>query len=231
MKTIYKTLNPPLKDINSPVALRLVPFITAWSTRDLVKFLLEPIGQSKDCLLRVYEWRANASPRSVRVARLREILSPIKMNTPMKQSLAIFPESFFVFRKELASAYNYYVDDLIGRENADGSLKLEWHPSVHPYEDLIADCPSSLLLGLAHDQSGRQLERKIETKIRNKSIYQKSLEVRAKHDAKTPRRRLTKGQVARTTWQALCDSGEVKSLPSIESITKIIREREKSAKK
>jgi hypothetical protein len=231
MKAMFETLKPPPKDIDSPVALRLVPFITSWSTRELVDLLVEPIVHSKDSLLRVYEWHANASPRFVRVARLREILSPIKTNTPFRESLPVYPKSFFVYREELASAYNFYVDDIVGRENADGSLMLDWQPSVHPYEDLLADCPSDLLLGLLPEQSSRQQKRKIETKKRNERIYQKSIEIRAKRDEEIPSRRLTKGQVARTTWQALRDSGDVKNLPSVESITKIIREREKSAKK
>ncbi len=119
-------------------------------------------------LLTGYEYDPKTGKeRKARPSLYRDIASKLRAKSTTKaQRLEAIPPYHFVWSDELEIAFYAFIDDIVGRENADEwELSLDWEPAIGQYGKLIEKCPDfSKALGTP---LGRQAQRKIETEGRH----------------------------------------------------------------
>lgn len=189
-----------------PVPLRKVPFITGWSVDEVADFLTDKTMFRFE-LLTPHEWRKQDEPRRVSMENMGEILKGIKEEPDKYAQLARFPAHFFVYEANLACAFdNTCNPGLYAGYEGRCPFHLDWNPSVHPYEDLIDECPD-----FSPSPSQREL-RKQATAKRNAGLKEKAKALRAQHPDK------------KETWIAsrIVAKDEAEGLDS-ETVRKIIR--------
>ena len=196
-------IDDPLMSVR-PIPLRLVPFITGWPLGVLVDILTDDTIPDFP-FITLFEWVDHQQQRRVSVENMRRILSGLKNKPDQHAKLALLPSSFFVWSDDLKNGVFLSCVNL--HSIGDCPYVLDWDPSVHPYEDLIDECPD-----FSPAPSKQQL-RKQNTAARNTLLRKMAEAKRTQH----PRKSETwiSQQIAKTT-----EAGELSS----ERVRKIIRE-------
>ena len=136
------------------VALRLVPFIAHHTPRDLLRLLAFPTYEGDDSLFvyTAYELTDTESeyPR-VNPETFSRILDTTADASRREETtdefhfyLSLISPRFFVWRDDFEQSYWYFKELTLPREEWDSSDVPNWNPSVHPYDELINECPEDL---------------------------------------------------------------------------------------
>lgn len=162
-----------------PVALRLVPFVSGLTPRELQQILIDampedPFGEHGPYCT-VFQWHAHGDYSEKPVPALRFALSEAIAAAEKRDAIAAIPPDLFVQSKALEwslwhCAFDYYNGPPPRHQRPD------WQPNVAGYEDLIRECPEALrsFVHLPHERIRRaRAERAAVTKDRDARLQRR----------------------------------------------------------
>lgn len=119
-----------------PIPLRLVPFITGWSLKQLLEYLSE-LQFERYVLLTAYEYRETKFPGEVDKKHFAELLLKISD----QEQLQNIPSNHFIWSDKLAWAYHQHLElHYPGEEKPTHIPKLIWDPALGENASLIHEC-------------------------------------------------------------------------------------------
>lgn len=120
---------------SQPIPLRLVPFITGWSLKQLLEYLSE-LQFDRYVLLTAYEYRNTKFPGEVDRKFFAELLLEISDSELLK-----IPSNHFIWSDKLTWAFSQYLDLYYPREDTPSHIpKLIWDPALGENASLIHEC-------------------------------------------------------------------------------------------
>lgn len=123
--------------LNQPIPLRLVPFITHWSTEQLLKYLVEIFPMSNNVLLPAYEYCDDKNPGTIEINDYIDLLS----KTPVENLLQAIPYNHFIWSDDLIQAYSRHLDLYYERDDSPlVGCTLSWNPALGENKELIENC-------------------------------------------------------------------------------------------